>query len=559
MNKPDLAQRHVVEWAWFLIGLGAILRFQGLQWDDLLLFNPDERNIGVAAALIAPSSLVPQFNAYNGLALYAPRLLAELIAPWTAGGGSDPAAIVLAGRILSALMSSLALPLLWMLARNTVGLRPALACLACAVFAPGLIQSAHFATTESGLVLCLVAILLLCERHVAGALPLYRFAMAAGVVLGLGFGLKTTALVFSICPVVAVTITTLSLREFRRTITAGLLSIGVVAILAVVTTPQLVFTPAAYFATMRFEQGVVAGTVDVFWTYQFTGARNVLFELSQLPWLLGPVAPPLAVAGAVVLLSRLWQRDGTALRLAPALAFAFIYAAIIVFWYAKFVRYLAPVLPVLILFCGCFVSQIAGPRLRLTIALVLCVSTGVAGLAQAMIYQYRDPRIAAWEWMLPRLGAKTAIVVEPSDVGPPLWKPSDKDFEVLRLPLLDPSSPTKVADIASKLAAGDWLVISSRRHHAVLPRLTGRFPEMCGYYAALWSGRLGYRPVAKFRRRPPMPVWADAETQAEETFTVFDSPEVILLQKALTLSTGQLEQAIREPVDACPAGATSPR
>lgn len=553
MSERPLIDRHIEEWAWFLIAVGAVLRFQGLQWDQLLLFNPDERNIAMAAAQLSfPDGIIAHFHAYNGLALYLPRLLAELLAPWTGRDGADPAAIVFAGRLISATSATLVLPVLWSLARSTVGLRCALACLACAVFAPALIQSAHFATTESALILCVASILWLCERHLSGRLALTAFAVLVGIAIGIGFGLKTTALVFSICPLVAVAITTVARGRIWPALRAGAIAVAIVTILALVTTPQIWATPWDYLDTMRFERGVVVGTMDVFWTYQFVGARNVLFELSQLPWLIGPVAAPLALAGLGALLVGIRRRQEQALRLAPAVGFALVYAGIVFGWHAKFVRYLTPLIPVLFLFCGYFLSQISGRHVRMAVTLLAVLSTGAAGLVQAAIYQHRDPRLAAWDWMLPLLKPNDRILVEPNDIGPPFWIPAETPLEISTLPLLEPSSPDKLDTMVGLLESGQWMVVASRRHHSVLPRLTARFPEMCAYYDALWSGRLGYQAIAKFRRRPAVPEWLDAETQAEETFTVFDSPEVIILRKAVQLPAAPMKDIILSGAPGCP-------
>lgn len=553
MKSLRLAERHITEWAWFLIALGAVLRFQGLDWDQGFLFNPDERNIADAAAQLAfPSHLVPQFNAYNGLALYLPRLVAEALSPLTGSSGSDPAAIAWAGRLLSALFASLTLPVLWSAARRALGSEGALFVLACAATAPALIQSAHFATTEAGLVFCLTVLVWLCMRHVSGSLSLAAFAPQVGIVLGLGFGLKTTALVFAVCPVAAVCWTTLRQGQVLFAIRAGAVAALILILLAVATTPQLVTATHAYLDTMRFESGVVWGTADVFWTYQFTGARDGLFELSQLIWLLGPLLPLLALGGIFVLLRDLWALRPRALQLAAALAFALLYGAIVCAWHAKFVRYLAPLLPVLILFAGYFAVRMFAARWRRIVMASAAATTAVAGLAQAAIYQHPDPRLEAWNWLVPQLVSGDRLAVEPADVGPPYAVPSATPIGTVVLPLLDPSSPGKVAAVAEGLAGSRWVIIASRRHFSVLPRLRQRFPEMCGYYGALWAGKLGFRVVATFRRRPALPSFLDPTVQAEETFTVFDSPQVFVLAKSASLDAEEIARAIDATAAGCP-------
>ena len=553
MTAMPLSDRHLREWLWFVIALGAVLRFQGLGWDHGLILNPDERNIITAAARLSyPDHLVSDFNAYNGLALYLPRLLATLISPLTGTAGSDPAAIQFAGRILSALWSSLTLAMLARIAWLSFGLRVALFVTVCAGASPALIQSAHFLTTEAGLILCLCALIQLCQFYNRGEIPLLRFALLSGAVVGLGFGLKTTALVFVLCPLAAVACSIRTRNQLLEAIRAGIAATVVVLVLALVTTPQLWATPAAYLDTMRFEGGVVRGTTDVFWTYQFVGAVGGLFELSQLPWLLGPIVPALGLAGMVAVILSLRRGNRIALEFVPALAFAIVYGAIVCSWHAKFVRYLTPLLPVLILFSGYFISQLRVGCIRAGVMLSAGVITGLVGLMQAAIYQKPDPRIAAWDWMVPRLTAGDGVAVEPADVGPPYWIPSATPVTAQMLPLLDISSPAKIVKMAKVLADSRWMIVASRRHYSVLPRLSGRFPEMCPYYSALWSGKLGYQLVASFRRRPALPPVLDPTGQAEETFTVFDSPQVFIFEKTVQLAAPALVSAISDPASCSP-------
>ncbi|ESZ14928.1 hypothetical protein X735_15135 [Mesorhizobium sp. L2C085B000] len=549
-----LSDRHLREWLWFVVGLGAVLRFQGLGWDHGLILNPDERNIISAAARLSyPDHLVSDFSAYNGLALYLPRYFAALISPLTGTAGSDPASIQFAGRVLSALWSSLTLAVLARIAWRSFGPRVALFVAICASVSPALIQSAHFLTTEAGLILCLCAIIQLCQCYSRGEISLLRFGLLSGAIVGLGFGLKTTALVFALCPVAAVACSIRGRDQVVEAIKAGAAAAVAVLVLALVTTPQLWATPGAYFDTMRFEGGVVRGTTDVFWTYQFVGTVGGLFEVSQLPWLLGPMVPALGLAGMVAHVLDLRRgHNRIALEYVPAFAFTIVYAAIVCSWHAKFVRYLAPLLPLLILFSGYFISQLRVGSTRAGVMLATGLVTGLAGLMQATIYQKPDPRIAAWDWMLPRLTAGDGVAVEPADVGPPYWIPSATPLTTKMLPLLAVSSPDKIARMAEVLADSRWLIVASRRHYSVLPRLLSRFPEMCPYYAALWSGKLGYQLVATFRRRAALPPLLDPTGQAEETFTVFDSPQVFIFEKTVPLAVPALVSAISDPASCAP-------
>lgn len=553
--------RDLREWLWFILVLGVALRFLGLNWDSGLIFNPDEGNIGrAAAALSFPGHLVSDFSAYNGLALYAPRLLAELLGLLGYVVPNSPAGIIFAGRILSALFASLTVVLLGAIARRLWDTEIALFAVAVAACTPALIQTAHFATTEAALILCLVILLWLTLSHMQGRLALARYAALVGLVLGIGFGFKTTTLVFAVVPVVAVTLTTLLKGRFLAAIGAGALAAGIVVVLGLATTPQIWVTPSAYLATMRFEGGVVAGTEDVFWTYQFVRQIPGLYELAQLPWMLGPLLPVLALAGFVIVCIGILRQRQPALLLAPAAAFSLVYAVVIISWYAKFVRYQTPLLPTLVLFANYAAAAIAPRRLRRILMVVTALVTAAAGAVQLLVYLNPDPRIAAWDWLSPQLHDGERVVIEPVDVGSAYWY-SAKATTMDVLPLIEPSGDTKAPRIADILAGGNWMIIASRRHHAVLTRMQQRFPEMCGYYDALWSGRLGYEVQGRFTRRPPLPAILAPEIWADETFTVFDSPEVYVLRNTRHLPASKILSEMSALSVTCASGSipTPPR
>ncbi|MGE4245734.1 MAG: glycosyltransferase family 39 protein, partial [Parvibaculaceae bacterium] len=498
MTKPE-KDRNASLAMLVLVLAGALLRFQGLDWDVGLFFHPDERNIATAAARLAwPDHLVPDFHAYNGLSLYLPRMLAELVA--IAGGrpGNDAAAIALASRWISAAFSTATLPFLWLCARDATDARWALVALACAVFCPGLIQAAHFGTTESGLVLCLVLLLFLGMRHVAGRLTLGRFALLTGLALGFGLGLKNSALAFGLVPAVAVFQTHGLRRGLLPALKAGMIAGPIALAMALLSTPQLWVAPGDYWSTMRFESGVVSGAADVFWTWQFTHATSVLFEIGQLPWIAGPLVAPLGLAGFLLALIGAWRERPASRLLLGAALFTLAYGAIVMSWHAKFVRYLLPLLPCFFLFATALLRELAvGARRKLLVIATLAASV-VAGTAQALIYQRPDPRLEAWKWLAPQLKAEDRLAVEPVDLTPPYAILPTPAVRIDILPLTDPPSEEKLDRIASTLAGSRWLLIVSRRHLGVLPQLRDRFPFMCNYYDALLSGRFGYERVATF-------------------------------------------------------------
>ena len=210
-------------------------------------------------------------------------------------------------------------------------------------------QWAHFGTTESALVFLVVALWAMAARRLNGDLTDLRFALWTGVLLGLGFGFKTTVLVLAAIPVL--TLVLLGIPD-RARLWSVCIGAALTIVLALLSTPSIWAATAAWLEVMRFENGVVTGAVPVFWTAQFNGAVNGRYELGQLWRALSGVGVVLAVAG-VALLPKSRRRAAL-----PGLGFALIYAALTFGWHAKFFRYLAPLIPVLLIFAAVVVGRV---------------------------------------------------------------------------------------------------------------------------------------------------------------------------------------------------------
>lgn len=513
----------------------AVFRLRGLSWDEGMMFHPDERNLATAAARLSwPDGLVPDFHAYNGLALFLPRLLAEALASVGILGATGVPEIAWCARLLSAFLSLAAVFAIYRTARDLFDEETAALAAFLAAFSPGLVQAAHFGTTESGLVLVVSLLMLVSVRHVGTQIANPSAALLYGLILGFGLGLKTTAAAFALIPIFSFSLarTGTMVQRFGWLAAAGVLSVLVL----LATTPQILLNPQAYLDTMIFEGGVVRGTVDVFWTYQFHGATNVLFELRQIPWLLDPVSAVFIVPGLIIVAWQAVRGGGRPRLLFPALAAGLIYFGLVSGWHAKFIRYLVPLLPLFIMAVACAwfaTGRKWGLALRRPLTALIVFSMLIYGFMQAGLYLRRDSRISAWTFLLANMQKGDTLLVEPVEVGPPLGGAEKLSLRVAVLPLIEPSGPAKMETLAGVLASGDWMIIASRRHHRVLPHMRARFPEMCGYYDALWSGRLGYELLERFNRRAQGVVSVlDPVAIAEETFSVFDSPEVFIFRNA---------------------------
>jgi hypothetical protein len=539
----DQSWRKLPVWAWIVaavvIAAGGLLRFQGHLWDGGLMLHPDERNIVEAAARLSlQAQPVPDFHAYNGLAVYGPRLAAELEAVLTGTAPPGKVQILLAGRFLSALLSTATIVVVWLIAARLFAPAFALLALSLTAFSPGLIQAAHFGTTESALVFFLCVLILLSVRHLQGYGSEATFTAASAVTLAFAFGHKTTALSFAIIPAVTL-LQTVPLRQWGLvTIKSLLIALPLFLLLAVICTPQLVTDSASYIRTMQFEAGVVSGANDVFWTYQFQRVPSVLFEMLQMPWLAGLLVVVTGLTGMLVIAWQATTADGKPGVLWPAVCFAVLYMAIIFFWHAKFVRYLLPLVPILVLTSVALCVRLRQAGWNYVLAAALLATTIAPGMLQGTLYARPDPRVEAGKWLLGILRPEDTVLLESYDVGLPFPKKDGLPArEIIDLHAV--ANAAKTEKMAEQLARAGWIAIVSRRHYRVLPYLDGRFPAVCNYYRALFSGQLGYELARTFKRLD-LPKIIDPGEHAEETFTVFDSPTVMLFRNTRQMTVSQI-------------------
>ncbi|MEJ5308690.1 MAG: DUF2298 domain-containing protein [Anaerolineae bacterium] len=113
------------------------------------------------------------------------------------------------------------------------------------------------------------------------------------------------------------------------------------------------------------------------------------------------------------------------------------------------------------------------------------------------------------------------------------------------------------------LDEADYIVLSSNRAYASIPRLPMRYPFTTAYYEALFDGSLGFELVAEFVSYPalgpcqfpdqeipftvPTPQYTNARPcqirfpPAEEAFSVYDHPRVLIFAKTEAYSRARLE------------------
>ncbi|MGD8814509.1 MAG: DUF2298 domain-containing protein, partial [Anaerolineales bacterium] len=136
----------------------------------------------------------------------------------------------------------------------------------------------------------------------------------------------------------------------------------------------------------------------------------------------------------------------------------------------------------------------------------------------------------------------------------------------------------KLERIVSTLDQGDFLSISSNRQYGSITRITSRYPLTAAYYRALlgceppeeiWycaataqpgeiQGELGYELVAVFQSNPQLGSFEINDQGAEEAFTVYDHPKVLIFAKQDDFSAQHVFDTLAQ-VDVSPVINMAPR
>jgi hypothetical protein len=599
--------------AWQYIALcvillvAALFRFYGLAWDSGYLFHPDERKIlMVVADLRLPanvpkffsseSPLNPKFFAYGSFPIYLLKALSAFapatthVVPWR----EDLVGLALLGRALSALFDLGTIVCVFLLARQlydqVVGLMAA-ACIAVTVLH---VQLSHFYTVDTLLTLLVVVTMFFAARY--AQMGKRADAVAMALAFGLALATKVTALPLVVPVVVAVAqssrgagaqggrgethpCTSAPLLLVKRWLAQiwdtrhTLAKITAVALAVfIVTQPYALLDPIRYFGQIGTESLVARGWLDYPYTRQYADTLPFVYPIAQSSvWGMSLPLGIFAWGGSAVFLWRWWDRrdwrDGF------IVSWALVYFLLVGGQYAKYPRYLLPLLPFLFLMASAWLrSQTSrntqhatrftfhGSRLTLYASLFLAF---VYSLTFVSIYSREHPWLQISRWMYANIPPGATIATEHWDDTLPVpirsagIERAPTEYHWQTLPMYDADDAAKLETLVRVLGSSDYIVLATERLSATITRLPARYPMSSRYYRLLFDGQLGFEPVASARNDialdrltladarardlvPPRGAWVWNWGAADESFTVYDHPLPLVFKKTRGLPDSDL-------------------
>ncbi len=290
---------------------------------------------------------------------------------------------------------------------------------------------------------------------------------------------------------------------------------------------------------------------------QWVGRSKWVWPAQQMiSWGMGPALGVTAWLGLIFVAVYAWRRRAGAW-LVP-LAWVLGYFGFMGAQFSLYMRYFLPLYPTLTVFGAALLYQAwrwagserplaplgrLGERLSSIVpAVSLATRAGVAvvvvftllmGLAFYNIYRSPVTRVEASKWVYENVPAGAVIGHEDWD--------DDVPYSVAGVPQVqyggvkfnnfEPDSQKHVQEILDHLDQVDYIIPSSRRLSGTITRVPGEWPVTTRYYQALEDGSLGFEKVADFTSYPRLFGVKLDDTGAEESYSVYDHPEVVVYKK----------------------------
>lgn len=546
LNFSDIWKERLMTWipVSAIVAVGILLRFYNLNWDNYSMFHPDERNIANAVTQIRFfSQLNPHFFAYGGFSIYLYRAAADILTHLTnqTAWVMDWGHINIVGRFFSALFSILTVIPLYFLAKKIFNKSTALLAISFFVFCVSSIQMAHYSVTES-LLTFEGMMISLCSLWIFDK-PTFMKSIITGIIFGIALATKTSATSLGVLPFLGFLFAFWHGKVRKvNLIEMVFLCAFVSGIFFFVFSPYTFLDYQHFSESMHYESGVATGSIPVVYTLQFNHTIAYVFQVTNFFWQIG-LLTPFAVAGFLVYL--FYGVKTRKASLIIFLSFPLIYFAYVGSWHTKFIRYMMPVIPFLLILGSALLIAIREKKMLFgnILITILILTTNLWAIAFFSIYTVPQTRITASYWIYGHIPFGSKILTEQWDDGLPIGigTYSQSLYNSQGMAIYDTDNHDKLLYYGTTLAHADYIILNSRRLYGTLIHLTDLYPLTSKYYKYLFAGKLGYKEVATFTSYPNLFGITINDDSSEETFQVYDHPKVRIFQNVQHYSEEHIE------------------
>lgn len=468
-----------------------------------------------AITKFSSESLDPHFYAYGQFPLYLVYFSFRLINFWFSPMSGSTVSFyqsIMGLRILSAILSCFSVYYLYLISKYFfIKSRYQLIFLLFVIFNPGLIQIAHFGTTESLLVFVFVF-------NIYYALNIYsnkKINLHTLILISLINGFGMASKISSLALMTPIFLALIIKKHFLYTTYYIILT----TILACILSPYSFIALKDFISTMNYETSVATGTAKVFYTNQFLHTIPYWFQFKNIfPYVSGLPVFILSFFGLITLFFKKNFNLKFFIVLIPSLIYFLYFGQL----YTKWTRFVSPLFFVFPFLAAYFISKIKS----LNWILILGALGIMPGVLFVNTYLHPDIRLLASKWMDSNIQNNSIIF---SEAGNVINIPLDtkKSFDVINFDFFSlDEKPENQENLYGRVRHSDYVLVPSRR---VFKNQFGlKFPYSDKYYKDLFGGNLGFSLTKTFQI--PNYFLLDPEN-AEETWTVFDQPKIRFYSK----------------------------
>ncbi len=544
--------------------LAAIFRLYGLNWDENNHLHPDERFLTmVTTSLEFPKSIrgfldpkLSTFSPYNkGYPFYVygtfPLIVVKFFSSFIHLNAIPYNNITLVGRTISAFLDLGTLLLVFLTALKIFNKE--IAVLATFFYSVSVfpIQQSHFFIVDSFLVFFSTLTILFIIYLLKNFKIIY--SALAGVFFGLALASKISALV--LLPTIGLSF--VFLLVFKKAKASKIfLAILVFLLFGYISfrltdtktfSSSNIFNPSLnQLFVNNLKQLKSFEGKDTFYppAIQWIKTKPLLFPFKNLVfWGLGLPLGLLAILGTLFSIKELFLafRSFNKLTINQALEIIILSFVLILFLYqgmqfAKTMRYFYPIYPFLSIFAARFFYLLTKKLKSQVVWALSFLLLVIWPISFIQIYTRPHTRILASKWIYENIPPGSTLSCEYWDDCLPLSfvkQDSAIFFKTETLHLFEPDTPEKWEKINRQLEKIDYLILSSNRLWGTIPKVPEKYPITSEFYQKLFAEELQFNKVAEFTSYPTVPILnlSINDLSAEETFTVYDHPKVIIFKK----------------------------
>ncbi|MDP2954728.1 MAG: DUF2298 domain-containing protein, partial [Chloroflexota bacterium] len=221
----------------------------------------------------------------------------------------------------------------------------------------------------------------------------------------------------------------------------------------------------------------------------------------------------------------------------------------------KFLRYMLPLFPFLYIMGA---NMLLSLRERFTGRAARCAWRTVLGLVLALsllyslsfvsIYTRPHSQVQASEWIYRHIPAGSTLAQEHWDLAPPFDMMLDghlrspTEYKTVTMELYEPDDEAKYEHILGNLRQADYVILATNRLYGSIPRLPQRYPITTRNYELLFDEKLGFRLIKSFTCYSGLFGLTIVDDRADESFTVYDHPKVLIFQKERDLTDEEFDR-----------------